>query len=518
MPKLSVLRTSVLVMEIVGADRLREWSLLDAGGCSDQELVNAVAAVVQAEGVLAGVRLRLVAEVDARELAEVLGTASTAGWLTSSGRVGAGVARRMVATAEALVELPHTAHELSVGEISEAHATAVVGAMGALDEACPGLPAAVRARAEARLVDTAMSGTPAAVGRCGQELLLRLAPPEMDATAAEDATRNRLDLGRTRNGRTLLRGDFDKETAEKLHTALSPLTNPRPGEDGTRDERPAAQRRADGFADILDVYLGCGASPTEGGVTPHVTLSATARDLAEHTDTGPIDLNDDADLNQPWPFQLAWMGPISGAAARMLACDCDLTRVVLNDDGVPLNLGRTERLVTPGLRRALVIRDQGCAFTGCGRPRRMVPGPSRDFLGRRRNHRPVKSDAAVPIPPPAHPQRTMGGIHRRRRAPLVHPTYRDRPPTKTAARLGTGGGARSMTNPTGPPARGCRAPSVATTGSGPLPPAGRAPTTLAWITRRGPARCAARRGQAAGPRPPADRSTGTFPRPGPSDR
>ncbi len=72
------IRTYVLVMEVLGVQWLREWSLLDAGGCPDQDLVNAVAAVVQAEGVLAGVRLRLVAEVDARELAEVLGTASTA--------------------------------------------------------------------------------------------------------------------------------------------------------------------------------------------------------------------------------------------------------------------------------------------------------------------------------------------------------------------------------------------------------------------------------------------------------
>ena len=56
-------------MDVVGVERLREWSLFDAGGCSDQELVSAVAAVVQAEGVLAGVRLRLLAEVDGRELA-----------------------------------------------------------------------------------------------------------------------------------------------------------------------------------------------------------------------------------------------------------------------------------------------------------------------------------------------------------------------------------------------------------------------------------------------------------------
>jgi len=139
--------------------------------------------------------------------------------------------------------------------------------------------------------------------------------------------------------------------------------------DGASDERPAAQRRADGFADILDAYLGCGASPTEGGVKPHVTVTFSARDLAEHADDGPVDLDGHGvDLGARWPFQLAWMGPISGAAARMLACDCDLSKVLLNDDGVPLNLGRSERLITPGLRRALVIRDHGCAFTGCGRP------------------------------------------------------------------------------------------------------------------------------------------------------
>jgi len=98
-------------------------------------------------------------------------------------------------------------------------------------------------------------------------------------------------------------------------------------------------------------------------------VTFSARDLAEHADDGPVDLDGHGvDLGARWPSQLAWMGPISGAAARMLACDCDLSRVLLNDDGVPLNLGRSERLITPGLHRALVIRDHGCVFTGCGRP------------------------------------------------------------------------------------------------------------------------------------------------------
>ncbi|MEO9222765.1 MAG: HNH endonuclease, partial [Mycobacteriaceae bacterium] len=37
-------------------------------------------------------------------------------------------------------------------------------------------------------------------------------------------------------------------------------------------------------------------------------------------------------------------------------------------EGVPLNLGRTQRLVSPGQRRALIARDHGCAFPGCNRP------------------------------------------------------------------------------------------------------------------------------------------------------
>jgi hypothetical protein len=55
-------------------------------------------------------------------------------------------------------------------------------------------------------------------------------------------------------------------------------------------------------------------------------------------------------------------------AARKAACDADLIPVVLSGPSQPLDVGRRERLVTKGLRAAVVIRDRGCTFPGCDRP------------------------------------------------------------------------------------------------------------------------------------------------------
>jgi hypothetical protein len=41
---------------------------------------------------------------------------------------------------------------------------------------------------------------------------------------------------------------------------------------------------------------------------------------------------------------------------------------VLDPDGVPLDVGRTQRLVTPAIRRAVEHRDGHCVFAGCDAP------------------------------------------------------------------------------------------------------------------------------------------------------
>jgi hypothetical protein len=40
----------------------------------------------------------------------------------------------------------------------------------------------------------------------------------------------------------------------------------------------------------------------------------------------------------------------------------------MGPNGVPLDLGRDHRVVTPGLRRAVERRDRNCVFAGCSAP------------------------------------------------------------------------------------------------------------------------------------------------------
>lgn len=377
---MSVSRTSVLFMLSWVVKQYARWPASDAAALAHQELITTFAEVVQARAVLDGVASRMIGEIERRELAKQFGATSTGAWLTGSARIDAGPARRMVATAAALDSLLQVSAQLGVGEISVEHAEAIAGSVAAIDTACPNLPEVGREVAVQTLLDVALADPPAAVRRKGRELLLALHPPELGDDPAEDTDRNRFDVAVGRNGRGMIRGDLDAATYEKLLTALNPLSKPRPESDGVRDARTASQRRADRFADLLDAYLGSGVGPTEGGVRPHLTLTASARDLAgcgafihdlddPDPETTEPDRGSYEDLFvQAWPFQLAWMGPLSAEAAQMLACDCDLTRIILDGKEVPLNVGRTERVIGPYLRKALVVRDHGCAMPGCGRP------------------------------------------------------------------------------------------------------------------------------------------------------
>ena len=59
---------------------------------------------------------------------------------------------------------------------------------------------------------------------------------------------------------------------------------------------------------------------------------------------------------------------LTAAVIRRLACDAGIIPIVLGSRSEVLDVGRKRRTVPTGIRRALIVRDKGCAFPRCDRP------------------------------------------------------------------------------------------------------------------------------------------------------
>ncbi|WNG82840.1 DUF222 domain-containing protein [Mycobacterium sp. ITM-2016-00316] len=193
--------------------------------------------------------------------------------------------------------------------------------------------------------------TPSGVDKKAREIAIaRTAAAPLDDGAvpvAENTDLNDMTVVQTEDGRVAASLDLDALTAEELLAALDPLCRPIPLPDGSPDPRPTGRRRADAFGQIMRTYLSNSQRPMSGGVLPHVTL---VRPAAHGVDT------------------LGFGGPVSAATAELIACDSTLTSVIVDHSGVPLDVGRSERLFPPHIRKGLAVRDGGCAHPGCGRP------------------------------------------------------------------------------------------------------------------------------------------------------
>ncbi|BCN47755.1 HNH endonuclease signature motif containing protein [Prescottella equi] len=316
---------------------------------------------------LEALRAVAVAEIDERAVSfDTLGFRSVKQWLAANTLLEVPAAARILALGRMLARQPEIADAFNAGDISAEHASLI----GKFCETPPrGMPVEALDSCRKVLLDGASgpAATTTTVRTCISRLERIFESDELPPS--EDTERNEFHASRTLNGRVAGKGDLDAVTGEMLLTALSALTKPRNPMDDPAGARTPARQRADAFAEILRRYLDSGEAPIEGGERPHLSLHVNAADLArseaEHEwvgSDGDPDLFGDKDI-----ARMPHLGSLSIATARRLACDCHLTPIVM-DDGVPLNLGRTSRTVSKKQRRALVARDHGCAFPGCGAP------------------------------------------------------------------------------------------------------------------------------------------------------
>lgn len=212
-------------------------------------------------------------------------------------------------------------------------------------------------------------------------------------------------------GMLSLRGDLDPEGGAALSAALDSLSPP-PTEG---DERTAGMRRADALVELARRHLAAGDLPTVAGHRPQVgvmvfpqalspeTLArlatsqrpglaasrladfaadpAHSSELTDASSTGSLSGSVSAGqvdggiaTDTPWwkapgwadPPWLLGIGAVPAAVAQRLACDADVFRIVMDPaNGMPLDVGRSHRLVPSWLRRVLWARDRGCRFAGC---------------------------------------------------------------------------------------------------------------------------------------------------------
>jgi len=150
---------------------------------------------------------------------------------------------------------------------------------------------------------------------------------------------------------------LDREGAAHLRAALDPLSAPRPKEDEP-DPRTPAQRRADALVAVCQLANECGELPENGGDRPQVVVTIDYEQLCTgvRAKRGAGMLDNGTQL--------------CPQTVRQLACDAEVIPVVLDGTSQVLDVGRERRSISGAIRRALVVRDKGCAFPGCGRPPR----------------------------------------------------------------------------------------------------------------------------------------------------
>ena len=195
------------------------------------------------------------------------------------------------------------------------------------------------------LVDHARRLTVDQTAQMLQHWLLRADPDGGSGTGDGD----RLHVSETFAGATALDGLYTSEDGPIVKAALDAeyerLWRAERASGGPM--RTPAQRRAAALAELARRAVG--ADPGR----PTIAVTISVDDLEARTGSGRVDETGVA---------------ISAEAARRLACDAKVVRVVTNGASEPLDLGRASRTVSPAQRRALTIRDRGCVFPGCDRP------------------------------------------------------------------------------------------------------------------------------------------------------
>ena len=406
--------------------------------------MDTIAEIETLRSTLDALELDVVAEIDATHAVKPIGWASTQDFLTAvtGGHKATGPAIVRLATAVRTPLFAPVGEALADGWLSTPKAQVITrtiehlpgdpdlrrrGVQVLLDEA-KRLDATDLRKAAAHLVETI---DPDGQARRDERALER---EERAAHLSREVWMRFDGAGGFRFG-----GHGSAEDGLTLQTTLLALSRPTPATGPTcdpdtcdlpgcshdgRDPRDHGARTFDALIDLCDTAAKVALLPDSHGTTPRVTVTMTLDALtrgighgAGHgTGHGTSETGED----------------LSAETIRRMACDAELIPVVLGQGSMVLDVGRQQRLVTPAIWRALVVRDQHCRFPNCTRPPVMTHAHHITHWADGGPTNLCEHDPALRPPPPPHPRRPLD--HPRDRAP----TFEFHPPPGTRRMSTTG--------------------------------------------------------------------------------
>lgn len=321
---------------------------------SDASLSALLVELSAAQTRLDAARVTLVGTWDSRLAWAADGARSGATWLAAHTEASRPAAAAEVRVARQLRAMPGTGAAFARGKLGQAKVRLLAHEAHEVPDAF--------ARDEAFLVGVIADLRVDEAARALAHWHAHVDPDGTRENTERQRERRGVHLSQSLGGLWHLDGRLDAESGEVLRDALNRLGNERLRAEkaeadaaGTIVTSTAAHRRADA---LVELARQANAQPDGGARTvPSVTLVLQADKLTDPATTA-TDVVGETVAGTPVPAEqgLRW------------CCDTVIGRVVLGPDSLPVDLGRSARLVSPAQRRALVIRDRGCTFPGCDCP------------------------------------------------------------------------------------------------------------------------------------------------------
>src|SRR3989440_3303065 len=271
---------------------------------------------------------QLAAEFDQTDWWDYEGFNSSGDWIRFNCRMTSNAAYDRLAVGEHLAEMPRSTDAMDRGEIGFAHLAVMARTADAVGKEFD----------EGKLLALAREHSPGKFYYKCLHYRHSVDPKAYAEEQNEHEFNHHLSLSAVESGHLLINGVLDPVGGAAVRTALEPLAR----KSGERDDRLLPERYADALVELAS-----------GGRPANIQVTATIETLKGLAGAPAAEME----------FSL----PISSVAVQRMACDCSVTRVLLSQESLVMDVGRAKPIVSSPLRRALKGRDGHRPWPRCER-------------------------------------------------------------------------------------------------------------------------------------------------------